>query len=245
VSQTAWDASAGNVRYGYETRGTCRIHSGIRALYGRERLAPRDGFEPPTNGLTVRRSTTELPRNVGLKLKERDSAECSAGVSRKNSRPVKNAMTSMTALRRRDVRTMTSLEMQAPVGGAELNERTTPVVLKDHVQRWALRRLTPITIRSTRHVLVSRCRAAMAGVIPRRATRLQTCKAYCDGCLNILRMDSSRGRPVAVGTRYAPDGRRTARLPPVRWGGGALTVTTQLPVRQSHIHANEAVTTLF
>ncbi len=27
------------------------------------RLAPRDGFEPPTNGLTVRRSTTELPGN--------------------------------------------------------------------------------------------------------------------------------------------------------------------------------------
>src|ERR1700683_3800706 len=26
-------------------------------------LAPRDGFEPPTNGLTVRRSTTELPGN--------------------------------------------------------------------------------------------------------------------------------------------------------------------------------------
>ncbi len=28
-------------------------------------LAPRDGFEPPTNGLTVRRSTTELPGNAG------------------------------------------------------------------------------------------------------------------------------------------------------------------------------------
>jgi hypothetical protein len=27
-------------------------------------LAPRDGFEPPTNGLTVRRSTTELPGNT-------------------------------------------------------------------------------------------------------------------------------------------------------------------------------------
>jgi hypothetical protein len=27
-------------------------------------LAPRDGFEPPTNGLTVRRSTTELPGNA-------------------------------------------------------------------------------------------------------------------------------------------------------------------------------------
>ena len=26
-------------------------------------MAPRDGFEPPTNGLTVRRSTTELPGN--------------------------------------------------------------------------------------------------------------------------------------------------------------------------------------
>ncbi len=29
----------------------------------RARLAPRGGFEPPTNGLTVRRSTTELPGN--------------------------------------------------------------------------------------------------------------------------------------------------------------------------------------
>jgi hypothetical protein len=28
------------------------------------KLAPRDGFEPPTNGLTVRRSTTELPGNT-------------------------------------------------------------------------------------------------------------------------------------------------------------------------------------
>jgi hypothetical protein len=27
-------------------------------------MAPRDGFEPPTNGLTVRRSTTELPGNL-------------------------------------------------------------------------------------------------------------------------------------------------------------------------------------
>ena len=27
-------------------------------------MAPRDGFEPPTNGLTVRRSTTELPGNT-------------------------------------------------------------------------------------------------------------------------------------------------------------------------------------
>ena len=27
-------------------------------------MAPRGGFEPPTNGLTVRRSTTELPGNA-------------------------------------------------------------------------------------------------------------------------------------------------------------------------------------
>ena len=42
-------------------------------------MAPRDGFEPPTNGLTVRRSTTELPGNSeearivgkpGLEVKE-------------------------------------------------------------------------------------------------------------------------------------------------------------------------------
>ena len=32
----------------------------FQIFYG---LAPRDGFEPPTNGLTVRRSTTELPGN--------------------------------------------------------------------------------------------------------------------------------------------------------------------------------------
>ena len=31
---------------------------------GRKPMAPRDGFEPPTNGLTVRRSTTELPGNT-------------------------------------------------------------------------------------------------------------------------------------------------------------------------------------
>lgn len=46
-------------------------------------MAPRDGFEPPTNGLTVRRSTTELPgnthgveQNAVLQLsKARDCAE--------------------------------------------------------------------------------------------------------------------------------------------------------------------------
>jgi hypothetical protein len=31
---------------------------------GKWQVAPRDGFEPPTNGLTVRRSTTELPGNT-------------------------------------------------------------------------------------------------------------------------------------------------------------------------------------
>ena len=31
------------------------------------RFAPRVGFEPTTNRLTVDRSTTELPRNVVLK----------------------------------------------------------------------------------------------------------------------------------------------------------------------------------
>ena len=41
-------------------------------------------------------------------------------------------------------------------------------------QRLALRRLTPTTIRSTRQVLVSRRRAAKAGVIPWRATIVQT-----------------------------------------------------------------------
>jgi hypothetical protein len=29
------------------------------------KMAPRDGFEPPTIRLTVERSTTELPGNVG------------------------------------------------------------------------------------------------------------------------------------------------------------------------------------
>src|SRR5271154_3995990 len=32
-------------------------------VFMRFEMAPRDGFEPPTNGLTVRRSTTELPGN--------------------------------------------------------------------------------------------------------------------------------------------------------------------------------------
>src|ERR1700694_5568783 len=50
-------------------------------------LAPRDGFEPPTNGLTVRRSTTELPGNteeariVGKQRREvKESHECDDGV---------------------------------------------------------------------------------------------------------------------------------------------------------------------
>jgi hypothetical protein len=34
-----------------------------RGFSSRHNVAPRDGFEPPTNGLTVRRSTTELPGN--------------------------------------------------------------------------------------------------------------------------------------------------------------------------------------
>ena len=40
-------------------RINCRIITQMFDL-----LAPRDGFEPPTNGLTVRRSTTELPGNA-------------------------------------------------------------------------------------------------------------------------------------------------------------------------------------
>lgn len=31
-------------------------------------MAPRDGFEPPTNELTARRSTTELPGNMFMAL---------------------------------------------------------------------------------------------------------------------------------------------------------------------------------
>src|SRR5690606_23591743 len=40
-----------------------------------EQMAPRAGFEPATNGLTVRRSTTELPGNRGGKSKARESAQ--------------------------------------------------------------------------------------------------------------------------------------------------------------------------
>jgi len=47
-------------------------------------------------------------------------------------------------------------------------------------QRLALRRLTPTTIRSTRQVLVSSRRAARAGVMPWRATIVQTCRAYSE-----------------------------------------------------------------
>lgn len=47
-------------------------------------------------------------------------------------------------------------------------------------QRLALRRLTPTTMRSTRPVLVSSWRAAWAGVMPWRATIVQTCKAYSE-----------------------------------------------------------------
>jgi hypothetical protein len=43
--------------------------------------------------------------------------------------------------------------------------------------RFALRRLTPTTMRSTRQVLISRWRAALAGVMPRRATIVHTCSA--------------------------------------------------------------------
>jgi hypothetical protein len=45
---------------------------------------------------------------------------------------------------------------------------------KKSYQRRAFLRLTPRTMRSTRHVLVSRERAALAGVMPRRATSVQT-----------------------------------------------------------------------
>ena len=47
-------------------------------------------------------------------------------------------------------------------------------------QRLALRRLTPTTMRSTRQVLVSRRRAASVGVMPWRATIVQTRRAYSE-----------------------------------------------------------------
>lgn len=40
----------------------------------RQKVAPRAGLEPATNGLTVRRSTTELPGNRRVKSKARDFA---------------------------------------------------------------------------------------------------------------------------------------------------------------------------
>lgn len=56
-------------------------------------------------------------------------------------------------------------------------------------QRQALRRLTPTTMRSTRQVLVSRRRAASAGVMPWRATMVQTISAYSENgrCRSIRR----------------------------------------------------------
>jgi hypothetical protein len=48
---------------------------------------------------------------------------------------------------------------------------------KPGYQRRALRRATPVMMRSTRQVLVERRRAAMAGVMPRRATIVHTFSA--------------------------------------------------------------------
>ena len=45
------------------------------------------------------------------------------------------------------------------------------------LQRCALRRLTPMRIRSMRQELVESCRATSSGVMPRRATMVHTCIA--------------------------------------------------------------------
>src|SRR5271170_7088738 len=46
-------------------------------------LAPRDGFEPPTNGLTVRRSTTELPGNAEEAADCREARPLSQEIARR------------------------------------------------------------------------------------------------------------------------------------------------------------------
>jgi integrase len=48
-------------------------------------LAPRDGFEPPTNGLTVRRSTTELPGNAKEARDCREGARLSQETKRQKT----------------------------------------------------------------------------------------------------------------------------------------------------------------
>jgi hypothetical protein len=51
----------------------------------------------------------------------------------------------------------------------------------NQAHRWALRRLTPVKMRSTRQVLVAICFAAREGLMPRRATMVQICTAYSEG----------------------------------------------------------------
>src|SRR6185437_1674642 len=49
-------------------------------------MAPRVGIEPTTNGLTVRRSTAELPGNGRCEAK---GADCGGGSERRQGRGVK------------------------------------------------------------------------------------------------------------------------------------------------------------
>src|SRR5688572_19929702 len=113
-------------------------------------MAPRAGFEPATNRLTAERSTTELPGN-----------------GRKGGR---RAILRNRALRCQGINRGGRHRAVAPEKPAGTSA----------YQRQALRRLTPTTMRSTRQVLVSRRRAASAGVMPWRATIVQTCKAYSE-----------------------------------------------------------------
>ena len=125
------------------------------------RLAPRAGLEPATNGLTVRRSTTELPGNVGRWNRRR-------AILRNGARGVKEA---------------SEIRLNAQVEGSDCLDYTLPAsgYGLPPVPAMALRRLTPTTMRSTRQVLIARWRAAMAGVMPRRATIVHTCSAYSEG----------------------------------------------------------------
>src|SRR5690606_1108762 len=102
-------------------------------------MAPRAGLEPATNGLTVRRSTTELPGNTRwAQLKGRDFAERGAGCQGK--------------------RALDGRSRLWPQKRAASQAQWDESVSAHHLL--ALRRLTPTTMRSTRQVLVASCRAA-------------------------------------------------------------------------------------
>jgi len=56
----------------------------------------------------------------------------------------------------------------------------------DQLHRCALRRLTPVRIRSMRQALMCVWRATTAGVMPWRAIIVQICSAYSEGTLGLV-----------------------------------------------------------